>query len=164
MSVISPPAILGPEMAPILWAPGIFWFFLLENPVPTKLLLLGGRVLGFFSRGGGWKCQFYFFDPENFERHWSILISGNIHMNHSLVHTFSWGSSYGPMVLKVLLKFPPHWYWSMDGSSQFRSLRSEALVFIGVIIRGGTVTGGVRVWIHIRYASKPFLIRIRFPF
>ena len=27
-----PPAILGPEMAAlILWAPGIFWFFLLEN-------------------------------------------------------------------------------------------------------------------------------------
>ena len=24
-----------------------------------------------------------------------------------LVHTFSWGNSYGPMVLKVLLKFPP---------------------------------------------------------
>ena len=32
-SVFCPPAILGPEMAvPILWAPGIFWFFLLENP------------------------------------------------------------------------------------------------------------------------------------
>ena len=24
-----------------------------------------------------------------------------------MVHTFSWGNSYGPMVLKVLLKFPP---------------------------------------------------------
>ena len=24
-----------------------------------------------------------------------------------LVHTFSWGNSYGPMVLEVLLKFPP---------------------------------------------------------
>ena len=45
--------------------------------------------------------------PENFERHWSILISGEIHMDQSLVHTFSWGNSYGPMVLKVLLKFPP---------------------------------------------------------
>ena len=56
---------------------------------------------------------------ENFERHCSIRISGEIHMDQSLVHTFSWGSSYGPMVLKVLLKFPPlHWYWSMDGSSQ----------------------------------------------
>ena len=28
-------------------------------------------------------------------------------MDQSLVHTFSWGTSYGPMVLKVLLKFPP---------------------------------------------------------
>ena len=44
---------------------------------------------------------------ENFERHWSIQISGEIHMDQSLVHTFSWGNSYGPMVLKVLLKFPP---------------------------------------------------------
>ena len=44
---------------------------------------------------------------ENFERHWSILISGEIHMDQPLVHTFSWGNSYGPMVLKVLLKFPP---------------------------------------------------------
>ena len=43
----------------------------------------------------------------NFERHWSILISGEIHMDQSLVHTFSWGNSYGPMVLKVFLKFPP---------------------------------------------------------
>ena len=39
---------------------------------------------------------------ENFERHWSIPISGEIHMDQSLVHTFSWGNSYGPMVLNVL--------------------------------------------------------------
>ena len=44
---------------------------------------------------------------ENFERHWSMPISGEIHMDQSLVHTFSWGNSYGPMVLKVLQKFPP---------------------------------------------------------
>ena len=44
---------------------------------------------------------------ENFERHWSIQISGKIHMDQSLVHTFSFGNSYGPMVLKVLQKFPP---------------------------------------------------------
>ena len=44
---------------------------------------------------------------ENFERHWSIQISGEIHMDQSLVHTFSWGNSYGPMVPKVLPKFPP---------------------------------------------------------
>ena len=28
-------------------------------------------------------------------------------MDQSLVHTFSWGNSYGPMVLKVLQRFPP---------------------------------------------------------
>ena len=44
---------------------------------------------------------------ENFENDWSIRILGEIHMDQSLVHTFSWGTSYGPMVLKVLLKFPP---------------------------------------------------------
>ena len=44
---------------------------------------------------------------ETYERHWSILISGQIHMDQSLVHTFSWGNSYEPMVLKVLLKYTP---------------------------------------------------------
>ena len=39
-------------------------------------------------------------------------------MDQSLVHTFSWGNLYGPMVLNVLQKFPLHWYWSMDGYSQ----------------------------------------------
>ena len=46
MSIIFPPAILGPEMAaPILWAPGIFWFFLLENPRAHKIPRF---------RGGSW--------------------------------------------------------------------------------------------------------------
>ena len=44
---------------------------------------------------------------ENFEGHWSIPFLGEIHMDQSLVHTFSWGNLYGPMVLKVLQKFPP---------------------------------------------------------
>ena len=34
---------------------------------------------------------------EDFERYWSIRISGDIHMDQSLVHTFSWGNSYGPI-------------------------------------------------------------------
>ena len=55
---------------------------------------------------------------ENFERHWSMLISGEIHMDQSLVHTSSWGNSYGPMVLKVFLKFLPILALVMDGSSQ----------------------------------------------
>ena len=51
--VIFLPAILGPEMAaPILWAPIIFWFFLLENPRAHKIpLCRGGRV--FLAGGGG---------------------------------------------------------------------------------------------------------------
>ena len=54
MSVIFPPVILGPEMAaPILWAPGIFWFFLLENPHAHKIPRLRGGVVGFLEGGGG---------------------------------------------------------------------------------------------------------------
>ena len=41
-------------------------------------------------------------------------------MDQSLVHIFSRGNSYGPMVLKVFLSFPLDWYWSMDGSSQIQ--------------------------------------------
>ena len=66
MSVIFPPAILGPEMAaPILLAPGNFWFFLLENPHAHKILPLGGGGggLGFFRRGG---CQFYLYGRGDF--------------------------------------------------------------------------------------------------
>ena len=59
MSVIIPPVILGAEMAaPILWAPGFFWFFLLKNPHAHKILRFRGGwgeggVLGFSGKGGG---------------------------------------------------------------------------------------------------------------
>ena len=70
---------------------------------------------------------------ENFERHCSILISGEIHMDQSLVYTFSWGNSYGPMVLKVFLKFPLHWHWSMDGSSQNFTVLTEMCTKVGSV-------------------------------
>ena len=38
--------------APVLWAPGIFWFFLLENPHSHKIPPFGGGCLGFLGRGG----------------------------------------------------------------------------------------------------------------
>ena len=45
MSIKFPPVILGPVMAaPILWAPGIFWFFLLENPRARKIPPFTGGV------------------------------------------------------------------------------------------------------------------------
>ena len=48
---------------------------------------------------------------ETFRELWAPLVhtnfGGEIHMDQSLVHTFSWGNSYGPMVLRVFLKFPP---------------------------------------------------------
>ena len=49
VSIKFPPIILGPEMvAPILWAPGIFWFFLLENPHAHKIPPFKGGGSGFF--------------------------------------------------------------------------------------------------------------------
>ena len=67
MSIKFPPAIQGPEMAaPILWAPGIFWFFLLENPDAHKIPpFRGGGGVG-VSWKGGWKCQFYFYGRGDF--------------------------------------------------------------------------------------------------
>ena len=67
VSIKFPTAILGPEMAaPILWAAGIFWSFLLENPHAHKIPpFRGGGVLGFLE-GGGWKCQFYFYGRGDF--------------------------------------------------------------------------------------------------
>ena len=56
MSINYPPAIFGPEMAPpILWAPGILCFLLLENPHAHKIPPFrgGGGVLGFLRKGGG---------------------------------------------------------------------------------------------------------------
>ena len=53
MSIKFLPVILGPEMtAPILWAPGIFWFFLLENPHAHKIPpFRGGGCWGFLEGG-----------------------------------------------------------------------------------------------------------------
>ena len=56
MSVDFLPATLGPEMAaPILWAPGIFWFYLQEKAsTPIKFLVLGGGgILGSWVFLGG---------------------------------------------------------------------------------------------------------------
>ena len=72
VSIKFPPVILEPEMdAPILWAPGIFGFFLLENPHAHKIPPFRGGCLGFFfRRGGGWKCQFYFYGRGDFSEYW----------------------------------------------------------------------------------------------
>ena len=52
MSIKFPPVILGPEMAaPILWAPGIFWFFLLENPKAHKIPPFRGGFWVFLEGG-----------------------------------------------------------------------------------------------------------------
>ena len=66
MSIKFPPVILGPEMAvPILWAPDIFGFFLLENPHAHKFLLLRGVVV-FFGRGGSGSANFIYVGVEIF--------------------------------------------------------------------------------------------------
>ena len=71
VSIKFPPVIPGPEMAaPILWAPGIFWFFLLENSHAHKIPPFrgggGGGFWVFLEGGGGWKCQFYFYGRGDF--------------------------------------------------------------------------------------------------
>ena len=69
MSIKYPPAILGPEMAaPILWAPGISWFFLLENPHAQKIpLFRAGGCWGFLEGGGG-SANFIFMGAGIFSR------------------------------------------------------------------------------------------------
>ena len=55
--------ILGPEMAaPILWAPGISGFFLLEkfNPHAHKIPPFRGGGSWFFWKGGGGSADFIF--------------------------------------------------------------------------------------------------------
>ena len=75
MSIKFPPAILGPEMAaPILWAPGIFWFFLLENPHAHKIPPFRG-VLGFFRRVGG-SANFIFMGVGIFPKFRRVTIRG----------------------------------------------------------------------------------------
>ena len=67
VSIKFPPVILGPELAaPILWAPGMFWFFLLENPHAHKIPPFRGGFWVFLEEGGGWKCQFYFYGRKDF--------------------------------------------------------------------------------------------------
>ena len=61
--------------APILWAPGIFRFFLLENPHAHKISpFRGGRgVLGFVGRGGG-SANFISMGVGIFPRHLPVLL------------------------------------------------------------------------------------------
>ena len=52
MSIKFPPAILGRKcQAPILWAPGIFWFFLQENPHAHKIPPFVGGLWVCLERG-----------------------------------------------------------------------------------------------------------------
>ena len=55
LSAIFPSAVLGPEMAaPLLWAPGILWFCLLEDLHAHKMpRLRGGGGVGLFLGGSG---------------------------------------------------------------------------------------------------------------
>ena len=64
MSVNFPPAILGLEMAaPILWAPGIFWFFLLEKPHAHEIPRFRGGGGAPWAREIGTICPFGVFSP-----------------------------------------------------------------------------------------------------
>ena len=54
-------------------------------------------------------------------------------MDQSLVHTFSWGNSYGPMVLKGLLKFPPT--LALVHGWLFPDLSVTISAFLGILYR-----------------------------
>ena len=99
---------------------------------------------------------------ENFERHWSIRMSGEIHMDQSLVHIFSWGNSCGPMVLKVLLKFPPTLAlvhgWLFPGSS--RILRRNALQEQANVVSG--LSGPTATVILLRHTVALHSVALRF--
>ena len=102
------PVILGPEMAaPFLWAPGIFWFFLLENPMPIKFLLLGGGgVVGFLEGGGEVPILFLwawgFSDKKNRPIHISP-VDRSINCPSSLIVDFCFSERRRPN--------PGIWYW-----------------------------------------------------
>ena len=109
---------------------------------------------------------------ENFERHWSIPFPGEIHMDQSLVHTFSWGNSYGPMVLKVLLKFPPTLVlvhgWLLPDRFQESTELPDAMDILGKS-QWGLSNGGLRplsaisaqssTIVHFCGPFDPFLIK-----
>ena len=78
ISVIFPPAFLGPEMAaPILWAPGIFWLFCWKTRHAHKIPRFrgGGGVGSRVFWKGRWKCQFYFYGRGDFsESKWKSIV------------------------------------------------------------------------------------------
>ena len=79
MSIQFPSVILGPEMAePILWAPGIFGFFVLESPHAHKIppCIPGG--VGFFWRGGGVEVPILFLWPWGFFRFLRLGVFGSV--------------------------------------------------------------------------------------
>ena len=58
--------------APILWAPGIFWFFLLKNPHAHKIPPLRGGFWVFLEGGGG-SANFIVMGAGIFPKHLEFL-------------------------------------------------------------------------------------------
>ena len=131
MSIEFPPVILGPEMAaPILWAPGIFCFFLLENPRAHKIPPFRGGGGGFwvFLEGGGWKCQFYFMGVGIFPRMAFFKLSGPF-PRLSLLETYLFRDlPFSRLTLETFGLF-----WALDSLSQVHgtlNLASSHLPFL----------------------------------
>ena len=57
--------------APILWAPGIFWFFLLENPHAHKIPPFRGVCWGFLE--GGVEVPILFLLAWGFSDLWTMV-------------------------------------------------------------------------------------------
>ena len=58
--------------------------FCWKTPMPIKFLLLGGGSW-VFVRGGGWKCQFYFYGRGNFSEYWTTANSISRGLEPSLI-------------------------------------------------------------------------------
>ena len=52
--------VMSIKFLPIILGPDILGFFLLENPMPIKFLLLGGGCWVFLGRGVGGSANFIF--------------------------------------------------------------------------------------------------------
>ena len=89
--------------APILWAPGIFWLFRLENPQPIKFLLAGVGFLGFFRRGGDGIANF-------------ILMGAGKFLIFEISRTFRLGACKG--------WFPKGWFRQMFPCTEVSSKKS----------------------------------------
>ena len=93
--------------APILWAPGIFWFFLLENPRAHKIPRFrgGGGGSCFFGRGGG-SANFVFMGVGIFPIRWCSKFFGFMSLTAQCERAIPFRDSIAEGVSHLFALFP----------------------------------------------------------